>query len=158
MKDSQLTSLLTPVVADCGLELEQVEVLPAGKRRLLRVVVDGDGPDGRGPSLDEVAAATTAISAALDDSAAVGSNPYTLEVSTRGISRPLEAERHWRRNRNRLVAVGLTDGSSLTGRIKSADSAGVELQVGNTRRQLAYAEISKAVVQVEFKPYEPDDE
>ena len=49
MKDSQIVGVLTPILDQFGLELEAVEVIPAGKRRLLRVVVDGDGPDGRGP-------------------------------------------------------------------------------------------------------------
>lgn len=84
MKDSQLVTLLTPVVEQFGLELEDVTVTPAGKRRLLRVTVDGDGPRGRGPSLDDIAEATKAISVALDDSAVVGNSPYTLEVSSRG--------------------------------------------------------------------------
>ena len=82
--------VLTPILAQFGLELEAVEVIPAGKRRLLRVVVDGDGPEGRGPLLDDIAEASKAISAALDTSDAVGSAAYTLEVSSRGISRPLD--------------------------------------------------------------------
>ena len=58
MKDNQLSSLLTPILEHFGLELEEIDVMPAGKRRLLRVVVDGDGPDGRGPLLDDIAEAT----------------------------------------------------------------------------------------------------
>jgi ribosome maturation factor RimP len=46
-----LLRLLTPVVAERGLDLEDVQVTPAGKRRLLRVVVDQDG----GVGLDSVA-------------------------------------------------------------------------------------------------------
>ena len=72
MKDNQLSSLLTPIVEHFGLELEEIDVMPAGKRRLLRVVVDGDGPDGRGPLLDDIAEATKAISAFLDTSDVVG--------------------------------------------------------------------------------------
>ena len=102
---SQLPGVLTPILAQFDLELEAVEVIPAGKRQLLRVVVDGDGPDGTGPLLDDLAEASKALSAALDSSDAVGSAAYTLEVSTRGIGRPLDAPRHWRRNRGRLVAV-----------------------------------------------------
>ena len=111
MKDNQLSSLLTPILAHFSLELEDIDVMPAGKRRLLRVVVDGDGPDGRGPLLDDIAEATRAISAFLDTSDVVGSSAYTLEVSSRGINRPLTDARHWRRNRGRLVKADLSDGS-----------------------------------------------
>ena len=72
MKESQIAGVLTPILAQFGLELEAVEVIPAGKRRLLRVVVDGDGPDGRGPLLDDIAAASRALSAELDTSDVVG--------------------------------------------------------------------------------------
>ncbi len=121
MRESQIASLLAPVLTPFGLELETVEVVPAGKRRLLRVVVDGDGPDGRGPLLDDIAAATKAISLALDDAPETGNAPYTLEVSSRGISRPLEQPRHWRRNRGRLVAVTTTDDQAVLGRVLSSD-------------------------------------
>ncbi|MFT4164273.1 MAG: ribosome maturation factor RimP [Microlunatus sp.] len=150
MKDSQLNSLLTPILAQFALELEEVDVLPAGKRRLLRIVVDGDGPTGRGPLLDDIAEATKAISAALDSSDAVGNSPYTLEVSSRGVSRPLVAPRHWRRNAGRLVQVNLHDGTVVFGRIVASDDDGVDLDVDGTPRRLGYGEVANAIVQVEF--------
>jgi ribosome maturation factor RimP len=150
MKDSQLSSLVIPILEQAGLELEEIEVLPAGKRRLLRVVVDGDGPDGRGPLLDDIAEATKAISTALDSTDLVGNRPYTLEVSSRGIGRPLTTPRHWHRNRGRLVRVQRTDGSAVTGRISDSDEDGVDLEVDGAVRRIPYADIGKALVQVEF--------
>src|SRR3712207_616376 len=99
MKSSQLPGVLTPILAQFDLELEAVEVIPAGRRQLLRVVVDGDGRSGTGPLLDDLAEASKALSAALDSSDAVGNTAYTLEVSSRGVGRPLERPAHWRRNR-----------------------------------------------------------
>lgn len=87
---------------------------------------------------------------ALDGSTVLGNSPYTLEVSSRGISRPLTAPRHFRRNTGRLVQVNLGDGSAMTGRITGADDDGVDLDVDGSVRRLAYDEIGKAVVQVEF--------
>jgi ribosome maturation factor RimP len=150
MRDSQIASLLAPVLTPFGLELETVEVVPAGKRRLLRVVVDGDGPDGRGPLLDDIAEATKAISTVLDDAPETGSAPYTLEVSSRGISRPLEQPRHWRRNRGRLVAVQTTDGEALVGRVLSSTEDSVVLDLDGAQRRLAFDDVGKALVQVEF--------
>lgn len=159
MNSTQLTDLLTPVVARCDLELETVDVMPAGRRRVVRVVVDGDGPRGRGPTLDDVAEATQAISAALDESDVTGSAPYTLEVTTRGVDRPLERPAHWRRNRGRLVAVNLTSGEQLTGRIVAVSESAVRLDIGGTERELDLGEVSKAQVQVEFnRPAAGDDE
>ena len=155
MLESQIAGLLTPILAQHGLDLDAVEVVPAGKRRLLRIVVDGDGPEGRGPLLDDIAEATKALSAALDDSPVVGNTPYTLEVSSRGVSRPLELPRHWRRNVGRLVAVQTTGGESFTGRVTAADEGGVQLDVEGSPRRLEQAEVAKALVQVELNRRAP---
>jgi ribosome maturation factor RimP len=150
MKQSQLPGVLTPILAQFDLELEAVEVIPAGKRQVLRVVVDGDGPTGTGPLLDDLAEASKAVSAVLDSSEAVGNAAYTLEVTSRGVSRPLERPAHWRRNRGRLVAVTTADGNTVTGRIVSADEKSVQLEVDGASRELSLAEVSKALVQVEL--------
>ena len=155
MDKSQLPGVLTPILAQFDLELEAVEVIPAGKRQLLRVVVDGDGATGTGPLLDDLAEASKALSAALDSSDAVGTAAYTLEVSTRGVDRPLERAAHWRRNRGRLVAVTTTDGNRLVGRIVSADEGTVQLEVGGSVHELALGGVSKALVQVELNRPSP---
>ena len=156
MKDSQLSSLLTPNLAQFELELEEIDDLPAGKRRLLRIVVDGEGPTGRGPLLDDIAEATKAISTTLDSSDAFGNSPYTLEVSSRGVSRPLVVPRHWRRNAGRLVQVNLGDGTVVTGRIVASDDDGVDLDIDGTERRIGYGEVAKAIVQVEFNRPHPE--
>ena len=84
MRESQIVGLLGPVLAQHGLELDAVEVLPAGKRRLLRVVVDGDGPEGRGPLLDDIAAATRAISVGPGRVAGRSAAPRTPSRSAPG--------------------------------------------------------------------------
>lgn len=150
MDSSQLAGVLTPILAQFDLELEAVEVIPAGKRKLLRVVVDGDGATGTGPLLDDVAEASKALSAALDSSAAVGAAAYTLEVSTRGVGRPLERPAHWRRNRGRLVSVTTADGNTVTGRIVGSDEESARLEVAGVEQMVPLAEVTKALVQVEL--------
>lgn len=150
MKKEAIAALVEPVVAQCGLEVDRIEIAAAGKRSVLRIYVDGDGPDGRGPSLDEIAGATRALSSALDDSPATGNAPYTLEVSSRGVSRPLTDPRHFRRNTGRLVALTLADGA-VTGRITEADASGVTLDVDGAARRFEFDAITKAVVQAELR-------
>src|SRR5581483_8320201 len=99
----ELATLLEPVVRAAGMDLESVRVGAAGRRRLLRLVVDSDS----GVGLDEIADVSRDISARLDSSAVMGNAAYTLEVSSPGIDRPLTEPRHWRRARGRLVAVPL---------------------------------------------------
>lgn len=156
MNTPDLERLLTPVVAAQNLEIDRVEILPAGRRKVVRVFLDGDGPAGRGPSLDEIADATRAISAALDESPITGDAPYTLEVSSRGVGRPLTQAKHYRRNRGRLVKVSGA-GDPVTGRILEVTADEVVLDVDGTRRTLALGEITQAVVQVELNR-RPDEE
>jgi ribosome maturation factor RimP len=138
--------VIRPVVAAAGMDLESVRVTAAGRRRLLRVVVDSD----RGVSLDDAAAISRELSAALDAVAVMGDFPYTLEVSSPGVDRPLTDPRHWRRAAGRLVQVTVADSGAVTGRVVSADSDGVTLDIGGTRRRFGYATLGAGAIQVEF--------
>jgi len=153
-RDRIEAELVDPLRA-MGLDVEAVEVTPAGKRRVLRVAVDKDG----GVTLDDVADATREVSRVLDESDVMGEMPYTLEVTSRGVDRPLTLPRHWRRNEDRLVKATLADGSSLTGRVLSSSEESVTLDVSGERREVAYADVTKALVQIEFnrKTDEKDD-
>ncbi|HET7386613.1 MAG TPA: ribosome maturation factor RimP [Nocardioidaceae bacterium] len=142
----RLAEVLTGPLAAAGLDVEAVEITPAGKRRLVRIAVDRDG----GVTLDDIAAATKQVSALLDTSDVMGEQPYTLEVTSPGVERPLVLPRHWRRNRGRLVKVARTDGSSLTGRLESCDDHHAVLDVDGDRHELAYSSVAKARVQIEF--------
>ncbi|MGA4508658.1 ribosome maturation factor RimP [Propionibacteriaceae bacterium G1746] len=172
MNEAALKALLEPLLDSRGLELDHLQVVPAGRRSVLRITVDGEGPKGRGPLLDDIATATRAISEALDESTATGDAPYTLEVSSRGTSAPLTEPKHYRRNRGRLVKLSLADGGSLTARILSStdEAVTVEFTPEPTKqvkhpapetREIALADVRKAVVQVELnRPFDPelDDE
>ncbi|GAA2902127.1 ribosome maturation factor RimP [Streptosporangium fragile] len=146
----RLMKLLEPVVGAEGLDLEDVTVTPAGKRRLLRVVVDRDG----GVSLDDVAQVSHAVSAALDAGDAMGNAPYVLEVSSPGVDRPLTEPRHWRRATKRLVKADLRDGTTAEGRIVATDDDGVELDVDGVRRRIDYQDLTRGRVQVEFRRFD----
>ena len=97
----RLERVAGPVVRAGGMDLESLQVTPAGRRRVLKVVVDADG----GVGLDDMAEISRALSTELDSSGAMGDTPYTLEVSSPGVERPLTEPRHWRRAAGRLVSV-----------------------------------------------------
>lgn len=143
----RLEKLVAGSVSELGFDLEALELTPAGKKRVLRIAIDKDG----GVTLDDVSAATRAISALLDDSDVMGQLPYTLEVTSRGVDRPLTLPRHWRRNNDRLVSALLTDGSTVDGRIGDSDDDGVEIIIGaDDRRTVRFADVAKALVQIEL--------
>jgi len=137
--------MIAPIVAPIGLEIDRIEVHQAGQRRLVRVRLDGDGPKGTGPDLDQIADATKLISAALDK-ADMGPQPYVLEVSSRGVEAPLTTPAHFRRNQGRLVRVTKSDGTQIEGRIQKVGDHDVTID----DRVTAFGEIAKAQVQVEF--------
>ena len=151
-RDRIEAELLGPLSA-LGLDVEAVEITPAGKRRVLRVAVDKDG----GVNLDDIAGATREVSSVLDESDVMGEHPYTLEVTSRGVDRPLTLPRHWRRNETRLVKVALVEGGEVEGRITSSTDEAVTLDVDGSDREVAYADIAKARVQIEFNRPTPKE-
>lgn len=142
----RLETLVAETVRDLGFDLEACELTPAGKHRILRIAIDTDG----GVMIDDIAAATRTLSTALDESDVMGSMPYTLEVTSRGVDRPLTLPRHWRRNHDRLVKVQLVDGTTVEGRIHVATDDGADLTTSEGEQHIAYADVSKALVQIEL--------
>ncbi len=142
----RLVSELTPHLLQMGLDLEAVEVTPAGRRRILRIAVDKDG----GVTMDDVAEATKEVSRFLDASDTMGEQPYTLEVTSPGVDRPLTLPRHWRRNGGRLVKVATRDGRTSVGRIVSADEAHATLEVDGAQQTVGLDDVATARIQIEF--------
>jgi ribosome maturation factor RimP len=156
----RLARLLEPVVHALDMDLEGIRVTSAGRRRILRVVVDADG----GVSLDDIALASRELSLKLDAAAEMGEQPYTLEVSSPGVDRPLTQPRHWRRAIGRLVVAPLTagdgndqDGNGVApaeGRVTGSNEAGVTLEHDGVTRAFSYAELGPGRIQVEFSHFD----
>jgi ribosome maturation factor RimP len=144
----QVSKVIGPVVHALGMDLEAVKVTSAGRRRLLRIVVDSD----HGVSLDAAAQASRELSARLDSSDVMGDMPYTLEVSSPGVDRPLTQPRHWQRALGRLVQVPLAESPSdpVRGRVVEADASDVVLDIDGTRRRFAYPALLAGLIQIEF--------
>lgn len=148
----RLEQLAERCVTALGLDLEAVELSTAGSRRVLRIAVDADG----GVPIDAITQATRELSKSLDDSDVMGAQPYTLEVTSRGVDRPLTLPRHWRRNVGRLVVAELADGSRVKGRITSAtaDDA-VDLTVDGELRRIPISDVATARIQAELTKSRP---
>jgi ribosome maturation factor RimP len=164
--EARLRTVVEPVIAAAGYDLETLSMRRVGRRHLVRVIVDGDA----GVSLDTVADLSREIADALDAAEESGGElilgEYELEVSSPGIDRPLSLPRHWRRNVGRLVKVTVSD-RPVVGRVTTVDDAGVVLDVDGAARQVAYGDLGPGHVQVEFNRLtelddgddgEPDDD
>lgn len=147
-----LLDLLEPLVAGAGYDLEDVTVSAAGRRSLIRVIVDADG----GIDLDAVATVSRVVSDALDADIADAevlarslTGSYVLEVSSPGVDRPLTEPRHWRRAVGRLVTAQVK-GATVTGRVVTVDAAGATLDVKGRTQSVDWADLGRGKVQVEF--------
>jgi ribosome maturation factor RimP len=151
-QSERLRALLQPLVATAGLELEEITLSAAGRRRQLLVVVDAD----EGVQLDVVAELSRELSQALDASDVMGDSEYVLEVSSPGTDRPLTEPRHFRRNTGRLVKLRLKERGELIARIMTVDGTGLDLEVPGVKgrrpkpARVDFAEIAKAWVELEF--------
>ena len=145
----RVRAVVAPVVEAARLSLEDVQVAPAGRRTVVRVVVDLPADAVGSLDSDSLASVSRGISAALDTADPVA-GAYVLEVSTPGTDRPLTEPRHFRRARTRLVRLTLRDGSVVLGRLTDADDAALVLDVDGTATTVALADVARGVVEVEL--------
>jgi ribosome maturation factor RimP len=149
LKD-QISELITPALQQAGYFLEDVNIVTPGNHRIVTVIVDGESA----LNLDQVTVASKLVSERVDEAAFMGETPFTLEVTSPGIDRPLTLPRHFAKNVTRLLKVTKTDGIVVSGRITSNTETDVTLSVVEKKETkevvLALAEIKRAVVEIEF--------
>jgi ribosome maturation factor RimP len=149
LKD-QISELVTPAVSDLGFYLEDVHVATPGSHRIVTCIVDGDAS----LNLDQVTSVSRAISELLDEAPFMGETPFTLEVTSPGVDRPLTQPRHFAKNVDRLLKIIKLDGSEITGRILSNTEKDVTLTVTVKKETfeevITLADIKRAVVEIEF--------
>ena len=142
-KKEDISDAVTPALSALGFYLEDVTITSAGRRSMLTIIVDGDTH----LSLDQVTSATKAIGEIVESIQSLGETPFTLEVSSPGLDRPLTKPRHWRKNIDRLVKVVLLDGKEIKGRIKAAN----EISATVDENEIKFSDIKRASLEVEFK-------
>jgi ribosome maturation factor RimP len=149
LKD-QISELITPALQQAGYFLEDINVVSPGNHRIVTVIVDGEGA----LNLDQVTVASKLVSELIDEASFMGETPFTLEVTSPGIDRPLTLPRHFAKNVTRLVKITKSDGAVITGRITSNTDADVTLTVTEKKETkeviVALADIKRAVVEIEF--------
>ena len=153
-----ITDLISPAVTEAGFFLEEVLIASPGSHRIVTCVVDGPTP----LNLDQVTVASRVISELLDTAEIMGESPFTLEVTSPGVDRPLTQPRHWTKNLTRLIKVTLSDGAVITGRLTEFDEVNTKL-VENIKGRIkehtvAFADIKRAVVEIEFNRKDATDE
>jgi len=159
MKDLEtIITAVAPVVEALGLELYDVEVTGSGRARVVRVMIDrpagqaGETTGERaGIDLDAIAAATEAVSPVLDAPPLdrVLSGPYSLEVSSPGLERPLRTPQHFARAVGETISVKFREGDAPARRVRgvlrsAGDDACTLLADDGTEQTITYAEVVQA--------------
>ena len=149
LKD-QISELISPALQQAGYFLEDINVVSPGNHRIVTVIVDGESA----LNLDQVTVASKLVSELVDEASFMGETPFTLEVTSPGIDRPLTLPRHFAKNVTRLLKITKTDGIVITGRITSNTDSDVTLTVTEKKEvkevTVALADIKRAVVEIEF--------
>ena len=155
LKD-QISEFISPALHKAGYFLEDINVVSPGQHRIVTVIVDGESA----LNLDQVTVASKLVSELLDEAPFMGETPFTLEVTSPGIDRPLTLPRHFAKNADRLLKVTKTDGEVVTGRILSNTEVDVTLTVTEKKDvkqvTITLADIKRAQVEIEFNRKDGD--
>lgn len=149
LKD-QISQHISPALQEAGFFLEDINLASPGHHRIVTVIVDGESS----LTLDQVTVASKLVSELLDEAAFMGETPFTLEVTSPGIDRPLTLPRHFAKNHDRLLKVIKSDGDVVIGRVLSNTDSAVTLSVVDKKEEkevtIALTDIKRAQVEVEF--------
>jgi len=155
LKD-QISEHITPALHQAGYFLEDVNLVSPGQHRIVTVIVDGESA----LNLDQVTVASKLVSELLDEATFMGETPFTLEVTSPGIDRPLTLPRHFAKNNDRLLKVTKNDGTVITGRICANTYSDVTLTVTEKKDVkevvISLSDIKRAQVEIEFNRKEDD--
>ena len=152
----QIAQLVTPAVEALGFFLEDVNLVSPGRHRIVTCIVDGE----TSLNMDQVTSVSRAISELLDEAPFMGETPFTLEVTSPGVDRPLTKPRHFAKLNDRLLKIVKLDGETVTGRILSNTDNEVTLTVTTKNETsevtVAFADIKRATVEIEFNRKDGD--
>jgi ribosome maturation factor RimP len=142
-KKEEIIAVITPALEALGFYLEDVTITSVGRRSMITIIIDGDTH----LSLDQVTVATKAVGEIVEGIQSLGQTPFTLEVTSPGLDRPLTKPRHWRKNIGRLVKIVLLDGQEIKGRVKDVS----EISTTVAEQVVKFSDIKRATLEVEFK-------
>ena len=154
---ARVTAIAERVAGGCGLEVFSVGLRRESIGRVLRVVLDRPGAEGGSAqpvSVGDCEQVSRDLSAVLDVEVTFP-HPYTLEVSSPGLDRPLRHPGDCRRFIGRLakiVTTGAVDGQhAWTGRIADVEGEDVIIDAADRARRIPWSLVSRARLEVEFQ-------
>jgi ribosome maturation factor RimP len=148
---SHVQELADRVATGHGVEVLELGLRGQGRGRVLSVVIDAEEP----VEADVVELVSKDLSRALDEADPVAGS-YTLEVSTPGLSRPLQTRRDFRRQRGHEVSIvrggsadtaeGVPGETPVQGVVVDADDEAVTLEVDGSQVRIPLSEVVQGKV------------
>jgi len=133
--EEKIHALATRVAEECSFEVVDMQLWAKGKRTLLRVFIDKEG----GITLDNCETFSRRFEALLDVEDPI-TGPYTLEVSSPGLDRPLKNPRDFRKNLGKLVRIvtkeKINNQNFFLGRLNAINDQSVCLSLTNSRGEV----------------------
>jgi ribosome maturation factor RimP len=148
MVKERVSEMAEEVAMSMGVEVDDIELLGEGRRRVLRVTIDS----ARGVTLDDCESFSRDFGALMEVEDPIEGS-YTLEVSSPGLDRPLKTLRHYEKSIGKLVKVVLKEdreGSGfLRGRLLSVDAKGIGISVDGREMAIPFDTIKRARLEPE---------
>jgi ribosome maturation factor RimP len=148
---SHVQELADRVATGHGVEVLELALRGQGRGRVLSVIIDAEEP----VEADVVEVVSKDLSRALDQDDPVAGS-YTLEVSTPGLSRPLQTRRDFRRQRGHEVSIvrggsadtaeGVAGETPVQGVVVDADDEAVTLEMDGSQVRIPLSEVVQGKV------------
>ena len=144
-----MSALAAHVLADQNMELIDLEYRREGRGWVLRLFIDKEG----GITLDDCARASQEIGTVLDVEDFIGT-PYSLEVSSPGLNRPLKNEKDFIKYRDCLIKVRTFDPidnrRNFKGKLREISDGRIEMEIDGGVVTIPLVNVAKANLEVEF--------
>ena len=144
----RVRAIADPIISDEGMELVDVEYRRESKGWVLRLYLDKDG----GVTLDDCTRISQEVGRSLDVEDFI-QIPYTLEVSSPGLTRPLKTEKDFMKYRNSLIKVKTLDPiqnrRQFKGRLLGVSANQIEMEAEGGIFQIPLSNVVKANLEVE---------
>lgn len=140
-----LEQLLEPALEETGLELVELSVSGSARRYVLRVFVDRP----TGISIGECAQLSRDLADLLDTHDPIGTS-YVLEVSSPGLTRPLEKQRDFERALGKKVRLITRSGADHLGKLTTVNDGILTLEVDENALEISIDDVVKANLHFEI--------
>ena len=145
----RVREIIGPILFDEGMEWVDIEYRRESKGWVLRLYLDKEG----GITLDDCAKVSREVGRTLDIEDVI-QTPYTLEVSSPGLTRSLKTEKDFRTHFNRLIKLKTVDPienrRQFKGKLLEVSENRIEIEIEGEVFQIPLSNVAKANLEIDW--------